>query len=70
VDFSLNPYGSDIAEAGGSAAAAIAAVESLDSDGDGVDNATEIANCTLPGDPDDVTPVRPVTWGGLKTRYR
>ena len=48
----LNPYGSDFL-AHGRNAAAITAIDGLDSDGDGYKNVDEIAALTYPGDPTD-----------------
>ena len=48
----LNPYGVDFLSHGASAAAVVA-IEGLDSDGDGFSNADEIAAVRYPGDPND-----------------
>jgi hypothetical protein len=48
----LNPYGAAYKSAGRSPAA-LAAIENLDSDGDGSSNVVEIAALTFPGDPND-----------------
>jgi len=48
----LNPYGLDYLDAGRDAAA-VAAIASHDSDGDGFSNADEIAAVRFPGDPND-----------------
>ena len=48
----LNPYGKDLAkEAKPRTAAAFRAIETLDSDKDGIPNLKEIQLGTLPGDP-------------------
>jgi hypothetical protein len=47
---SYNPYGTDFLDAG-SNTAAFAAIENLDSDGDGFTNIVEINARTFPGDP-------------------
>jgi hypothetical protein len=49
----LNPFGREFMRHGRSAAA-LKGMAALDSDGDGVSNADEIAARTLPGDPDSV----------------
>ncbi len=49
---SLNPYGAAY-KAAGRSPAAFAAVENLDSDGDGFTNLQEIMALTFPGDPND-----------------
>lgn len=49
--------------------AALIAVENLDSDGDGDTNIVEIMAGTLPGDPDNSTPVQQSTWGAIKQLY-
>jgi len=69
IDDTLNPYGLDYKLAGQSAAA-VQAIASLDSDGDGYTNADEIAAVRYPGDPaDDPTkfpaPYRVFTRGQL-----
>lgn len=65
-DFSLNPYGNDLAEAGRD----FAAIEGDDSDGDGRTNLQEITlDCTLPGDAGSV-PVEQDSWAGIKALYR
>lgn len=60
---SLNPYGQAY---NGS----WIAIESLDSDNDGVTNGQEILDCTLPGDPNSVTPTEPGSWSLIKSLYR
>jgi hypothetical protein len=52
-DFSLNDYGAAIEAQGGAIDAALAAVESLDSDGDTYSNIDEITARTWPGDATD-----------------
>ncbi len=47
-----------------------AAIEGLDSDGDGVPNGKEIQDCTLPGDASSLTPTDAATWGSIKSLYR
>jgi len=52
VKTGLNPYGKDVAkQAKPGTAASFKAIESLDSDKDGVSNLKEIQAGTLPGDP-------------------
>jgi hypothetical protein len=49
---------------------AVASIKDIDSDGDGVDNGTEIDDdCTFPGDATSV-PVSKETWSGIKALYR
>jgi hypothetical protein len=52
-DFSLNDYGAAIEAQGGAIDAALAAVESMDSDGDTYSNIDEITARTWPGDAAD-----------------
>jgi len=52
IDATLNPYGRDYRNHGKSAAA-LSAIQDLDSDGDGYANADEIAAVRFPGDPLD-----------------
>ena len=54
----LTPYGTDYLKNGRNAAA-LAAVEKLDSDGDGVSNGDELAAMTNPGDRQSVPGLRP-----------
>ena len=62
----LNPYGEDLFLVDNEPWR----IEDLDSDGDGVSNGEEVANCTGPGwfDPPLAAPVE--TWGALKLRWR
>ncbi|MEN8006817.1 MAG: hypothetical protein ABFS42_07350 [Candidatus Krumholzibacteriota bacterium] len=63
--FGLNPYAQDLLNADLN----FAAIESLDSDGDGRTNGEEInVDCSLPGDP--VSPVDNDSWGGIKVLFR
>lgn len=60
-----NPYGEDYANANYD----FAAIEPLDSDGDGRTNGEEInIDCTYPGDA--VSPVDIGSWGGIKVLFR
>jgi hypothetical protein len=49
---------------------ALAAIEPIDSDGDGVTNINEIKGRSLPGDNTSTTPVEAATWGQLKRLYK
>lgn len=62
----LNPYGEDLFLVDNEPWR----IEDLDSDGDGIPNGEEVANCTGPGwfDPPLAAPVE--TWGALKLRWR
>ena len=63
--FSLNDYGSDLADANRN----FAAIENMDSDGDGRTNLQEITNdCTMPGDMS--SPAEADTWGTIKALFR
>ena len=63
--FGLNPYGDDYNQNDRD----FAAIEELDSDGDGRTNGEEINDdCTLPGD--QASPVDADTWGGIKALFR
>ena len=63
--FSLNPYGSDLADA----SLDFAAIEDTDSDLDGRTNGEEILlDCKAPGDPASV-PVDQATWSALKALF-
>jgi len=74
--FARNMYGADFEKAlnvsGATESTALLAVESLDSDGDGVSNAIEISAGTFPGDPSDfpAVAVESETWSKVKTKYR
>jgi hypothetical protein len=60
-----NPYGQAYANGGYD----FAAIESLDSDGDGRTNGEEInIDCTFPGDA--ASPVNVDSWGGIKALFR
>jgi hypothetical protein len=62
---SLNLYGEDFKDANLN----FAAIESLDSDGDGRTNGEEILiDCSLPGDA--ISPVDLNSWGHIKTLFR
>ena len=52
IDATLNDYGRDYRD-NGRDAAALTAIENVDSDGDGYSNADEIAAIRFPGNPDD-----------------
>ena len=71
----LDPYGTDIQTAKDDQGfllwwQAMEFIESDDSDGDTVDNVTEIlTDCTNPGDPDDVVPIEETTWSQIKAQY-
>jgi hypothetical protein len=61
----LNPYGQDFNDAGRN----FAAIESMDSDGDGRTNREEILiDCSLPGDP--ISPTDQDSWGSIKVLFR
>ena len=63
--FGLNSYASDLKDAD----MVFAAIEDIDSDGDGRTNGEEILNdCTLPGDA--VSPAETDTWGSIKVLFR
>jgi len=67
-----NPYGVDVKtklDQGSNIMEALQAIEGDDSDGDGDTNIVEITARTLPGDPDNTTPVDPSTWGKIKALY-
>jgi len=71
----LDPYGTDLQTAKDDPGfpfwwQAMEFIESDDSDGDTVDNVTEIlTDCTNPGDPDDVVPIEETTWSQIKAQY-
>ncbi len=63
--FGLNPYGNDYKENNQS----FAAIESMDSDGDGRTNGEEInLDCTMPGDA--IAPIDQNSWGNIKVLFR
>jgi hypothetical protein len=71
--FALNPYGDDVLTSLnqlGDIAAALQAVENIDSDGDGDNNIAEIRAFTFPGDAGSSLPVEQKTWGALKHMYQ
>ena len=71
----LNPYGADYS-GNGRSPAALAAIEGIDSDGDGFNNLTEINALTFPGNATDkpgtptatLTPIQPATNTPTATR--
>lgn len=70
--YSLNAYGADfLAEFNNlnNANAALAAIEMLDSDGDGDTNILEIEARTFPGNGSSNLPVEGATWGKIKILY-
>lgn len=73
ASYSFNTYGADVkakkAQLGGDLTAALRAVESWDSDGDGDSNIAEIEAGTFPGNPLSSLPVEDVRWGKIKSLY-
>lgn len=72
----LNPYGfaveSELGNKGDDLQAALTAIESRDSDGDGYSNLDEIQARTWPGDPNDSprVSVNTAAWTAIKLKYR
>jgi hypothetical protein len=61
----FNPYGQDLKDANRN----FAAIESVDSDGDGRTNGEEILiDCTLPGD--SISPLEVNSFGSIKVLFR
>jgi len=71
--YSLNPYAEDFNTKRiqlGSNSAALKAIETWDSDGDGDTNITEIESLTFPGNPSSNVPVEATTWGQVKSLFQ
>jgi hypothetical protein len=68
----LNYYGQSLLDGLGTHPlidSALATIEPLDSDGDGVINIYEIMGRSFPGDASSTTPVENLTWGKLKHNF-
>ena len=71
--YSLNPYAEDFNTKRiqlGSNSAALKAIETWDSDGDGDTNITEIESLTFPGNPSSNVPVDATPWGLVKSLFQ
>ncbi len=72
ASYNYNSYGADVKTKYtqlGDLAAAIRAVESFDSDGDGDSNIVEIEAGTFPGNSASSLPVEESSWGKIKSLY-
>ena len=71
--YSLNPYARDFNTKRiqlGNNTAALQAIETWDSDGDGDTNVTEIEALVFPGNPASNVPVEETTWGQIKSLFQ
>jgi hypothetical protein len=62
-------YLAKLMELGGNKAAALDAIEPVDSDKDGYSNIAEINAGTFPGNPASDLPVEGSSWGRIKSLY-
>jgi hypothetical protein len=73
ASYSFNSYGADVkskkTELGGDLTAALHAVETWDSDGDGDSNIAEIEAGTFPGNSASSLPVEESSWGKIKSLF-
>ena len=72
-NYSLNSYAQDFNTKRvqlGNSTAALQAIETWDSDGDGDTNLTEIEALVFPGNPSSSIPVEETTWGQVKSLFQ